>query len=757
MKKIAIIPVLIFYALTAAAQLSENNILTEWRLTNPFGIKSGTETEMFWTSGRVNDILEIDDSTILTASDGSGVWKVRRGGGSAVGYSKQWNTPDMQTLSKYNIPGTNRTLYFAGGSTSMGTPGSGLPGSRGALYQTKHASAAPLLEEWEPVPLGTIPLGSIIGPINKILVLQELNKIVLATANGIWSSNIPASGLPRDYVFRPAIFPANYTHAFYDLTESSGSGVVASVFGSETPGSTRGIFWGSFSGNVLNFLPSRINGLVPGEEILIGTTSVSSCNAAKNVVYAIAARDTGSALPLAFLRSTNGGQSFNRLPIVITNNISPQFGISGMFRTNCIDVHPLNPAVVAFGWVHGPFISSNSGASFVEVESFLSHDDKASLVFSKINMNRLYLGCDGGAVSFNNFRNSDNYGVDLTWNMRLPTLQFVGPTGRGWWGKLGVKNDQIGGGLQDNGVVHSENGQRWKYIQIGSDGSTVLYPACGGILWSNGSYNVVYRNVSGTDLAIPITVFAPGALRTNNTLFGVMCLVNGTERRRNARGQSMYAVAGNRFDTINGMGELNNIYGIFANTDGTGMHAEFLVTVTAAQSLTSAISSNGSDEILVGKASSCLVHQVWWDRNGRLGQATGSGMPARNDFRAVAGGVIDIPGSFEGFAFRMDENGVGTVYYTPDGVVWNNISSGLPPEAFYSMDLFRNSCKEILFVTTDKAVYATTNKGASWTNVSFGLPFVAHCSDIHVVPSDNCTTDIYLSTYGWSVWKAGIK
>jgi hypothetical protein len=427
-------------------------------------------------------------------------------------------------------------------------------------------------------------------------------------------------------------------------------------------------------------------------------------------------------------------------------------------------VHPLNANIVSFGWVTGPYISDNGATTFKEVERTLTHDDKTCILFSAINNNRMYVGSDGGVASFNSLTSSNNYNIDYTWNMRLPTLQFVSPTAiRQWWGRTTSKSNTnvVGGGLQDNGVVINETGGPWKHIEPGFDGSSVFFPACGGMLWANAGSLLRYRAAgnSTTDGAIPITVFAPGADRSVDTLAGVFNTVDGSERRTNARGQKMYAISSNTADVINGTPTLNNIYGVFANFDGTDIHAEYLATLNAPQSFTSAISSNDPAEIFIGKRTTGLVYKLIWNSVTRTyDQIQGSGINADNNGFTAVGRVIDVPTSSEAFAMRNDASMRGDVYYTRNGADWTNISANLSGERIYGLELFRNGCKNILFVATDKAIYATTRPGVdSWTDISFGLPAVPHISDIHVVPGIGCSTSIYLATFGWSVFKATIK
>jgi hypothetical protein len=62
-----------------------------------------------------------------------------------------------------------------------------------------------------------------------------------------------------------------------------------------------------------------------------------------------------------------------------------------------------------------------------------------------------------------------------------------------------------------------------------------------------------------------------------------------------------------------------------------------------------------------------------------------------------------------------------------------------------------------LFAANDADVYYSTDHGNSWLDASMGLPARPHCSDLVLASDGNGGTDLYLSTYGHSVWRASIE
>ncbi|HEV7780911.1 MAG TPA: hypothetical protein VGO58_06575 [Chitinophagaceae bacterium] len=723
---------------TCFAQLSPLVAINGWGLLNPYGIDRSSNR---WESGRVNDVLEIDGATnsVLAIADMGGVWWLRSGGNWAVSLSNNWSSPDMFSLAK----GINANHYFAGG-VKAGTS------VEGALYQTDFTGQAPLLLPWKEIPL------PFVGTIYKILVQESTRKIILGTQNGIWWSYIPTRSDGSGYSFTRALFPAGCNMIVNDLAAGPDNSFIISFRGAGCPDSGPFLFKASFSPtNYLAMNPVAVSGLTPAELSTVSTVSIASCKNRKEFMYAVVANGTGGLLGV--LKSGNGGTTFEKLNWRPSDDPG---GRGGDSRNNCIAVHAANPDIVSFGWIRGPYISTNGGGSFNAMNMNLIHDDKAALEFSETNPNRLYICSDGGLASLNNINDPVQSSMDYTWSRRLANLQFVGPAAlRQWWGRFDVGMSYsniitVGGGLQDNNNVHMDGIDRpWKPLESLYDGGAHFYLGSGGMLWSNSGGGLRYRARNATtDIQIPIRNFSPGSDQRVNSLNGLFCKVIKPQKR-NLAGQYMYAISTHSFGPDPAIA-FNVIYGIFANADETDMHAEYLFTTTGANEVTSAISSYDGIEIFIGKRTSGRVIKMI-NRGGTLqyDQVNANGIPTGNDFNRHIARTIDVGSSSEAYALRNDEWRRGSVFFSPNGADWSDITGNLPPGIFYSMDLYKNACRNILFVITDDKVYACVNHSGIWTDISAGLPVRAHCSDIHVVQNPGCTTDIYLSTFGWSIWK----
>jgi len=87
-----------------------------------------------------------------------------------------------------------------------------------------------------------------------------------------------------------------------------------------------------------------------------------------------------------------------------------------------------------------------------------------------------------------------------------------------------------------------------------------------------------------------------------------------------------------------------------------------------------------------------------------------------------------------------------------DGQNWLRSDTGLPGDACYGLASRGTS---LIFTCTDDKVFSSRNQGQVWINASTGLPKRPHCADLRTgaVPGGDV---VYLSTFGRSVWVAGL-
>jgi hypothetical protein len=142
--------------------------MLEWSLINPYGIQRDNAGQV-WHAGHVNDVLQLDDATILVAADRGGVWRLSsQGDGTAL--SDGWENPDVLSLAFG--PNGNQQVFAS----------SGVYGGKGALWVTN--PLAP--DDWHKIPVPDATRG-----ISRVVVLPGIGRIVIAAQLGLWWANIP--------------------------------------------------------------------------------------------------------------------------------------------------------------------------------------------------------------------------------------------------------------------------------------------------------------------------------------------------------------------------------------------------------------------------------------------------------------------------------------------------------------------------------------------------------------------------------------
>ena len=99
-------------------------------------------------------------------------------------------------------------------------------------------------------------------------------------------------------------------------------------------------------------------------------------------------------------------------------------------------------------------------------------------------------------------------------------------------------------------------------------------------------------------------------------------------------------------------------------------------------------------------------------------------------------------------------SGTGTphVFRTTDaGASWTDISSGLPDLPAYSIVIDDKS--RVLYLATFQGVFASTNDGASWTRFGVGLPNVLSFDLV----LDEARGILAVATYGRGVWEVAVR
>jgi hypothetical protein len=223
--------------------------------------------------------------------------------------------------------------------------------------------------------------------------------------------------------------------------------------------------------------------------------------------------------------------------------------------------------------------------------------------------------------------------------------------------------------------------------------------------------------------------------------------------KRNAANQLMLAVAAG---DSTGYG----VYGIFADSQGLGMHYELLGRIPIGLGLgpVTALGSSDGSVVFVGMSGG-LIYAI------NTGQQTISKLPIvplQNSSEGDAGAYINrivVVSNNLAFAILSKSQYVGGQNFILrwEGSSWNAVGVGQglsTDQQFYALDTTPPKPLFTLFAATDKQVLESDDRGDTWQVQSGGLPARPHCSDLRFVSDPTGARFLYLGTYGRSVWRA---
>jgi hypothetical protein len=443
--------------------------------------------------------------------------------------------------------------------------------------------------------------------------------------------------------------------------------------------------------------------------------------------------------------------------------LSVAAGAQGTNYNNCVAVGPLDPTSVVVGWQNGTFGSSDGGFTFdkwMRPERSAGphlHADVHRIRFDPDDRSgqRILIASDGGVAV------TPDAGQTMSsrYNRQLANLQCYTTDGvnRDASGTLGAGGEVVGlmtSGLQDNGNVWSLNAGPWRRFTGGDGGVSVMTrqkqvlssEGLDGIEVQRSEWDEASQTVT-TPVRIPITAGAPG----DPSAFlggGAFAAPVNDPVNQDVFGAKIYAIG---YQT-------NQLFGFWNPTGFTDWRWEFIASLplNPGESISAAGSANGN--VVLATTSNGSFFRV---------QRAGAAIQSQpNDAFDPNYGVnflcvIDDDNAFAIYNdWRGGTNGNKILRLT-DGLwveVPRTLMSGglIPNERCYSIEGDWTVRPQTLFVCTDSAVYVSSNSGESWSDESEGLPTRAHLADFQLVLNPDGTKDLYLSTFGRSVWKASL-
>jgi len=366
-------------------------------LVNNFGIRAGGQNPV-WIAGHVTDVLELSATGILVATQTGGVWFLTPDFGFSL--SRDWDMPNIYCLAKG--PDGVHHFYAGGVSSTDGGPGAtgrGPTTNGGYLYVTDPSLSVPLLSPWHPIPLPAI------GQVWQMVVDAGSRRIILATDNGVYWSSIPMNPASDGYFWNLAIGLPKPTGRFSGLITATMADnqftVIAAAWpwGADVASGHYGLFSGHWQGSDLVMQRANVSGT---DQTRMTFTRLAGCENHPEVLYALSSDGDGHLFTL--LQSSDGGLNWSTRPAYLAGSsdldaLRKLADGKGDGQGNgwnlAIGVSVTDPNTLAFGWQHGPFLSTDGGNSFVHTPGI--HDDHHVIRFTNTDGTmRLYDGSDGG-------------------------------------------------------------------------------------------------------------------------------------------------------------------------------------------------------------------------------------------------------------------------------------------------------------------------------------------------------------------------
>ena len=741
----------------AVERLEDRWVPAAWTAIGPAPIVSGQTAGGLAVSGRVTGVAAdpIDPNTIFIAAAGGGVWKTTNGGAS-------W-TPLTDNLTD----GAGKPIVeFMGAIAEVrGTPnGRGRPGSGGTGNEIIYAGTGEANNA--PVPPGFVTAiskfygegilvstdggatwtldnagGAFTGrSVSKIAIDPTSNGLIAYAAigqvgmngtsgnTGIWKTT--NGGLTWTNTTAAAPNNLSSTDPWTDVVVDPNNPLtVYAAEGNANGAAGNGVYKSLDGGATWTLLngPGTSNGTNDGRIDL-----ALFDNGTTNELFVSIAQNTakGSGL-FKMLKSTNGGTSFTDL----TNNVlavSNYLGGQGNYDTT-LAVDPQNP-----NYIYAGGQQSSQGPTFAgsPLESFDGGNTWVDIATDPAGNGP---HSDDHAVAFDAAGNLIDGNDGGVFKLTNPTSQA-----NQRWSSLntnlqitqfyGIAADPtnagvVFGGTQDNGTDRTTGSPGWTQLIGGDGGITRLDPT---------DHNILYQEFAG--ISLEVSFDAQSASPTFNDITAGIAAF-----KLNFTVPYVLDSSGNIYygtDFVN----FSSDQGTTWSRIGTPGVNNFNPADAAIDAL--AVSPTNNNVVYVSAGGHMFVTQNAQAANpawAEIDLPGGASAGARNSLAvdpsdATGGTAYAVVNAFTG-------GGKHVFKTTNFGATWTDISAGLPDTPADSVAVSPDGAT--VYVGTDVGVYATSNGGASWSVFGTGLPH-AQVVEIDVVPGLNI---IDVGTLGRGTWQ----
>jgi hypothetical protein len=294
---------------------------------------------------------------------------------------------------------------------------------------------------------------------------------------------------------------------------------------------------------------------------------------------------------------------------------------------------------------------------------------------------------------------------------------------------------RIYGGLQDNGVQRTPTGALNDWVNVvGGDGLEVhVDPQSTQVVYGESQFGALRKSTNGG------TSFASAATGLTGRRGWKMPIAIDPSSTGTGATTTIYVGSHLLFRSTNSAGSWTAISGDLTNgNQGVG-------TIVFGTITTIAIAPSNKNTIYIGTDDG----NVWITQNAG---ATYAKIDAALPDLWVTKVAVDPSNDAIAYAtfsgFRVDQP-IAHVFRTTDhGATWTEISGGLPDAPVNSMAIDPRDTST-LYVASDVGAFVTHDLGASWAPLGTGLPD-AVISDFRFLPGPPAT--LLAATYGRSIW-----
>ncbi len=448
-----------------------------------------------------------------------------------------------------------------------------------------------------------------------------------------------------------------------------------------------------------------------------GRASLAICRSTPDVLAVLV---EGGGLIQGVYKTTDGGGNWTN----ITGSLAG-FGGDQIVHAQAIAIRPTNPNQIFVGAVYLA-MSNNGGASWALGEDTginWGHSDITQLYFSDVLSDDTLWICNDGGVYYHDFNTGGDFsfiGGPVT-GLACSEIDF-----------MDADRDVRVIGLQDNGILFSNNhGQSW-YFESSGDGADVeIYdPVAGDYMYNAGSYPSepqwhTFRKPYdswATYLPSPYPVYMPRL--THQTDTGLMATNDQ---------QSIYAMDAESGTTWNQI--ITDL-----QTD-----EYFIRSVTASQ------------------AADGAYYVLYWDYNpGDLTvvrEVAGEGWVTTHTENIMGNGqrITSVTPSREwpgeAWVTLAGTAGQGKVMHTTDfGVSWMDLTNQLSSVTVVETIEVQPFNPLVLFVGTNLGMFRSTDGGQNWLPFQTGLP-IGRCKELRfVIDPFNVQHTLELAMDGRGLW-----